>query len=64
MAAHRTSPPGALASATSGGVPAAEAPLRRALESAYRDAAAQQVDRAGRVRLVDLANQVRVRTLV
>ncbi len=57
-------PRGALADASVGGVPVAEAPLRRALEGAYRDAARHQTDRRERVRLVDLANQVRARTLV
>lgn len=59
-----SSPAGSLAKASVGGVPAAEAPMRRALESAYRDAASLQADRGERIRLVDLANQVRVRTLV
>ncbi len=47
-----------------GGVPAAELPLRRALESAYRDAARLATDGDRRVELVDKANAVRPRTLV
>jgi serine/threonine-protein kinase PknG len=47
---------------TIGGVAAEAAPLRQALESAYRSAAFQQPDRAQRIRMVDLANRVRVRT--
>ena len=46
------------------GVPAVELPLRRALESAYRDAARLAEDRGQRVQLVDQANAVRPRTLV
>ena len=47
-----------------GGVAAEETPLRRALEQAYRDAAAHQTDRSARIALVDRANRVRTRTLV
>ncbi len=48
---------------TVGGVAASEVPLRQALERAYRAAATYQSDRRARVQLVDLANQVRTRTL-
>ena len=44
------------------GVPAVEAPLRRALEAAYRNAARLSNDRRQRVELVDKANAVRPRT--
>ena len=47
-----------------GTVPAVELPLRRALESAYRDAARLAPDSRQRVALVDKANAVRPRTLV
>ena len=57
-------PRGALATSSVGGVPVAETPLRTALEGAYRESARHQTDRRERVRLVDLANQVRARTLV
>jgi len=52
------------AAGTIGGVPADEPSLRRALEHAYRSAAAYETDRAARIALVDRANQVRTRTLV
>jgi serine/threonine-protein kinase PknG len=45
-------------------VHATEAELRIAAEHAYRDLAVLTPDRAGRVRLVDFANQIRPRTLV
>jgi len=45
-------------------VHATEAELRTAAEHAYRDLAVLTPDRAGRVKLVDFANQVRPRTLV
>jgi len=48
---------------TVGGVAATEVGLRRALEAAYRDAARATGDRGERIRLVDLANAVRVRSL-
>ena len=54
---------GAVPGATVGGVSADEAHLRQGLESAYRDAASLETDRARRVALVDEANSVRMRSL-
>ena len=51
------------AGAKVGAVPAQEAPLRLALEAAFRDAARVNPDPARRVALVDQANAVRPRTL-
>ena len=47
-----------------GDVHATATELRTAAEHAYRDLAVLTPDRAGRVRLVDFANQIRPRTLV
>ncbi len=47
-----------------GGIAAGEVPLRRALESAYRELASSTEDRSARVSLVDAANRVRPRSLV
>ena len=47
-----------------GGVAASEKDLRVALERNYREAARQAVDADERIRMVDLANQIRPKTLV
>ena len=54
---------GPVAGASIGGVAADETSLRTGLEQAYREAASLATERAERVRLVDEANRVRVRTL-
>ena len=46
------------------GVAVDEASLRRAMEQAYREAARLDDDARERVRLVDLANEIRPRSLV
>jgi serine/threonine-protein kinase PknG len=54
---------GPVAGASIGGVAADETSLRTGLEQAYREAASLATERGERVRLVDEANRVRVRTL-
>ena len=56
----KTTPPASVVA----DVHATAAELRTAAEHAYRDLAVLTPDRAGRVRLVDFANQIRPRTLV